>query len=175
MTGSSSESFVQKILSKATLKHFSSVGEMVLALEENKIDAGAYSQPSLKVALNEQPEKFKLLEKPLLNTNVCMAISPKPRIENLEMQVNEFIANHKSDGSLDKIVKYWMEDKNTDLPNILEPKNPTQTLTVSTSGTIPPYNFYVGDKLSGLDIELIKRFAYEYNYKLEIRVEELPS
>ena len=175
VTGSSSEGFVQKILNQATLKHFSGVGEMVLALEENKIDAGAYSQPSLEVVLKEQPEKFKLLEEPLLNTNVCMAISPKPHIANLEEQVNEFIANHKSDGSLDEIVKYWMEDKNTDLPNIPDAKNPTQTLTVSTAGTIPPYNFYVGDKLSGLDIELIKRFAYEYNYKLEMRVEELPS
>ena len=175
VTGSSSESFVPKFLPKATLKHFSGVGEMILALDEKKIDAGAYSQSPLEVVLKEQPEKFKLLEEPLLYTDVCMAISPKPHVENLEAQVNEFIANHKSDGSLDKIVKYWMEDKNTELPNIPEPKNPTQTLIVSTSGTIPPYNFYVGDKLSGLDIELIKRFAYEYNYKLEIRVEELPS
>lgn len=48
-------------------------------------------------------------------------------------------------------------------------------MIVGTAGTIPPYNFYVGDKLSGMDIELIKRFAYEYNYKLEFRIEELPS
>ena len=175
VTGSSAETFVLKILPKATLKHFPSVTDMILALEEKKIDAGAYSQPPLEVAVKEQPDKFKLLDEPLLYTDVCMVVSPTPHIENLETQVNEFLAKHKADGSLDKIVKYWMEDKNTELPDIPEPENATQTLIVGTAGTIPPYNFYVGDKLSGMDIELIKRFAYEYNYKLEFRIEELPS
>lgn len=120
---------------------------MILALEEKKIDAGAYSHPPLEVAVKEQPEKFKILPEPLLTTEVCMAISPTPHVKNLEAQVNEFLEKHKSDGSLDKIVKYWMEDNNTELPNIPEPDNPTETLIASTSGTIPPYNFYVGDKI----------------------------
>lgn len=175
VTGSSTESFVPKYLPKATLKQFTSASEMILALEQKKIDAGAYSQPPLEVAIKERPDKLKLLDEPLLNTEVCMVVSPNPHIENLESQVNEFLAKHKADGSLDKIVKYWIEDKNTELPSIPEPENPTQTLVVSTSGTIPPYNFYVGDKLSGMDIELIRRFAYEYSYKLEFRIEELTS
>ena len=175
VTGSSSETFVLKILPKATLKHFPSVSDMILALEQRKIDAGAYSQPPLEAAVQEQPDKLKILDEPLLYTDVCMVVSPTPHIENLEAQVNEFLAKHKADGSLDKIVNYWMKDKNTELPDIPEAENATQTLIVGTSGTIPPYNFYVGDKLSGMDIELIKRFAYEYNYKLEFRVEELPS
>lgn len=175
VTGSSTETFVSKILPNATLKHFSGVSEMIPALEENKIDAGAYSRPPLEIAVKERPDKLKILDEPLLNTDICMVVSPNPHISNLENQVNEFLAKHKSDGSLDKIIKYWLEDKNTELPEIPEPENPVQTLTVGTSGTIPPYNFYVGDKLSGMDIEIIKRFAYEYNYKLEFRIEELTS
>lgn len=175
VTGSSTETFVSKILPNATLKHFAGVSEMILALEENKIDAGAYSQPPLEVAVKERPDKLKILDEPLLNTDICMVVSPNPHISNLENQVNEFLAKHKADGSLDKIIKYWMKDKNTELPEIPEPENPTQTLIVGTSGTIPPYNFYVGDKLSGMDIEIIKRFAHEYNYKLEFRIEELTS
>ena len=175
VTGSSAETFVLKILPKATLKHFPSVSDMILALEQGTIDAGAYSQPPLEVAVKEQPDKLKLLDEPLLYTDVCMVVSPTPHIANLEAQVNEFLAKHKADGSLDKIIKYWMEDKNTELPDIPEPENATQTLIVGTAGTIPPYNFYVGEKLSGMDIELIKRFAHEYNYKLEFRIEELPS
>lgn len=175
VTGSSTETFVPKFLPNATLKHYPSVSEMILALEQKKIDAGAYSQPPLEIAVSERPDKLKILEEPLLNTEICMVVSPKPHIEHLEEQVNEFLAKHKADGSLDKIIQYWLKDKNTKLPEIPEPENPSQTLIVSTSGTIPPYNFYIGDKLSGMDIELIKRFAHEYNYKLEFRVEELPS
>lgn len=116
VTGSSAETFVLKILPKATLKHFPSVSDMTLTLEQGKIDAGAYSQPPLEVAVKEQPEKFKLLDEPLLYTDVCMVVSPTPHIKNLEAQVNEFLAKHKADGSLEKIIKYWMEDKKQSFP-----------------------------------------------------------
>ena len=175
VTGSATETFVPKILPNANVKQFPGVSDMILALEQKKIDAGAYSRPSLETALREQPNKLKILDEPIAMNDNCMVISPNSKIDNLEQQVYEFLAKNKADGILEKIYKYWMIDKNTQMPKIPEPKNPTQTLTVATSGTIPPYNFYVGNELSGFDIELLKRFAYEYNYKLEFRIEELIS
>lgn len=175
VTGSATETFVPKILPNAKLKQFSGVSDMILALEQKKIDAGAYSRPSLEPAVKEHPDKLKILDEPIVMNDNCMVISPKPQVANLEQQVNEFLTKRKADGTLEKIYKYWVVDKNTQMPKIPEPENPEQILTVATSGTIPPYNFYFGNELSGFDIELIKRFAYEYNYKLEFRIEELVS
>lgn len=175
ITGSSSEGLVPKFLPNANLKQFSEVNEMILALEQKKIDAGAYSRPPLETALKEHPDKLKILDEPVAYTNMHLIISPATQISKLAEQVDEFLIKMKSDGTIDKMQQYWIVEKNTAMPNIPEPKNPSQILTVGTSGTIPPHNFYVGDELSGFDIELIKRFAYEYNYKLEFRVEPLVS
>jgi len=175
ITGSSSEGLVPKFLPNAKLKQFSEVNEMILALEQKKIDAGAYSKPPLENAVQEHPDKLKILEEPFAYTNMHLIISPLTQIPNLAEQVDEFLVKVKSDGTIDKMQRYWIVEKNIAMPNIPEPENPSQVLTVGTSGTIPPHNFYVGDELSGFDIELIKRFAHEYNYKLEFRVEPLVS
>lgn len=175
ITGSSAEGLVPKFLPNANLKQFSEVNEMILALEQKKIDAGAYSKPPLENAVKEHPDKLKVLEEPFAYTNMHLIISPLTQIPNLAEQVDEFLIKMKSDGTIDKMQQYWIVEKNISMPNIPEPENPSQVLKVGTSGTIPPHNFYVGDELSGFDIELIKRFAYEYNYKLEFRVEPLVS
>ena len=104
-----------------------------------------------------------------------LIISPSTQIPNLAEQVDEFLIKMKSDCTIDKMRQYWIVEKNTQMPPIPAPEHPAQKLTVGTSGTIPPHNFYVGNELSGFDIELIKRFAYEYNYELEFRIEPLVS
>ena len=175
VTGSSTETIVPRVLPEVKLKQFSEVNEMILALEEGTIDAGAYSQPPLETAVREHPDKLRILEEPFAYNNMHLIISPSTKIPNLLEQVDEFLIKMKSDGTIDKMQKYWIVDKNTAMPPIPLPENPAQKLTVGTAGTIPPHNFYVGNELSGFDIELIKRFAYEYNYELEFRVEPLVS
>ena len=175
ITGSSSEGLVPKFLPNANLKQFSEVNEMILALEQKKIDAGAYSRPPLENAVKEHPDKLKILEEPFAYTNMHLIISPSTQIADLAQQVDEFLIKMKSDGTIDKMQQYWIVEKNIEMPKIPEAENPSKVLKVGTAGTIPPHNFYVGDELSGFDIELIKRFAYEYNYKLEFRVEPLVS
>lgn len=175
VTGSSTETIVPKVLPAAKLKQFSEVNEMILALEEGTIDAGAYTRPPLENAVKEHPDKLKILEEPFAYNSMHLIISPSTKIPNLLQQVDEFLIKIKSDGTLDKMERYWIADKNTAMPPIPAPENPAQKLTVGTSGTIPPHNFYAGNELSGFDIELIKRFAYEYNYELEFRVEPLVS
>ena len=175
VTGSSTETIVPKVLPAAKLKQFSEVNEMILALEERTIDAGAYTRPPLENAVKEHPDKLRLLEEPFAYNSMHLIISPSTKIQNLLQQVDEFLIKIKSDGTIDKMERYWIADKNTAMPPIPAPENPAQKLMVGTSGTIPPHNFYAGNELSGFDIELIKRFAYEYNYELEFRVEPLVS
>ncbi len=175
VTGSATETFVPKVLPEARLKQFAGVSELILALEEGQIDAGAYSRPSLESAVTEHADKLRILEEPLTFSDMCMVISPQTTIPDLARQVDEFLIKIKGDGTLDKMQQYWIADKNTEMPPIPAPENPAQKLTVGAAGTIPPYNFYAGNELSGFDIELIKRFALEYNYDLEFRVEELTS
>lgn len=64
---------------------------------------------------------------------------------------------HKVDGSLEKIVKYWMEDKNTELPDIPKSENTNQTLIVGTSGTIyeQPPKYDLATYFRGINLRII--------------------
>ena len=48
-------------------------------------------------------------------------------------------------------------------------------LVAGTLGTSVPNSFYSGEELVGFDVELTKRFAAEYGYELEFRVEDFVS
>lgn len=48
-------------------------------------------------------------------------------------------------------------------------------LVVGTMGVLTPATFYSGDKIIGFDIEFIERFAAEYGYEIEFRVEDFVS
>ena len=133
------------------------------------------STPLYKMPISVMTRKLRILDEPLTYTDMHLVISPSTQVPNLAEQVDEFLIRMKADGTIDRMRQYWTVEKNVDMPSIPKPESPSQVLRVGTNGTIPQHSFYVGNELSGFDIELIKRFAHEYNYELEFRVEPMES
>ena len=89
-------------------------------------------------------------------------MTPKTHLENLQNEVNEFLRAKKADGTLEKAYKYWFVDQNTEMPtDIPAPQGATKKLVAGT--------------IVGFDIEISKRFAAEYGYEIEYRVEDFTS
>lgn len=98
-----------------------------------------------------------------------MHMTPKTHLENLQNEVNEFLRAKKADGTLEKAYKYWFVDQNTEMPtDIPAPQGATKKLVAGTTGMMLP-------GLVGFDIEISKRFAAEYGYEIEYRVEDFTS
>ena len=49
-----------------------------------------------------------------------------------------------------------------------KPASTGETLTMATEGTFPPYEFYDGDKLVGIDVEVAQAIADKLGMKLEV-------
>ncbi|MEN6639012.1 MAG: hypothetical protein ABFC95_07435 [Smithella sp.] len=49
---------------------------------------------------------------------------------------------------------------------IAEPENPAMTLKIATDGLNEPMNFYADGKLTGFDMEFVKRLAYFLSAKV---------
>ena len=171
--GAASEPYVGKSFPNAVEKQFPSFADMIVALEQNKIDGVVFTRATLETAVQEKPDKFQILDQALGNTDVHMVISPKTQLKNLQNEVNEFLKSKKEDGTLEKAYKYWFIDHNIEMPpDIPQSQGATKKLVVGTTGTVMPLNFYFGDQLVGFDIEIIKKFAVEYGYEIEFRVED---
>lgn len=176
VVGAASEPYVAKNFPNAVEKQFSSISDMVIALEKKQIDAIVYTHATLENVLNEKPNTLQILSQPVGETDIHMAISPNTKLKNLQNEVNSFIKAKKNDGTLGKIYNYWFTEHNTEMPSdIPKIQGATKKLIVGTSGKISPQSFYVGDKLTGFDIEIITRFAAEYGYEIGFRVEDTVS
>lgn len=70
-----------------------------------------------------------------------------------------FIADMRANGTLDDMYDRWVNKGETQMPPIKVDQSSPLHLKIGTSGTVPPYSYYIGSELAGYDIELGYRFA----------------
>ena len=177
VVGAASEPYVPEAFPLAVEKQFPDVSDMVMALEKKQVDAVVFTRPAFEAVLNEQPDKFQIIEEPLGKTAIHTVISPRTKWKNLPQEINDFLREKKADGTLDRLYTYWFVEHNTAIPpdSPRAPRDTGKKLVAGTLGTIVPASFYAGNELSGYDIELVELFAHEYGYELEFRVESIVS
>ena len=76
----------------------------------------------------------------------------------------------RADGTLDDMYNRWVVRNDETMPDIAAPEHAQLRLRVATTGTTPPYTYYVGTDLRGYDIELARRFAAWLGAELEIKI-----
>lgn len=167
--GGSGQNDVPKALPNVNIKYYTKDADAYLAIQQGKLDGFAYDRVVMEFAIARGLTGVKLLPENIGSvTDIAIGISPKSSVPNLQEKLNQFIAELKSDGTLDDMYKRWINDASTTMPDIPEPENPTLTIKIGTTGLLQPFSYYVGDQLYGYDIELIQRFALWMNAKVEI-------
>ena len=99
----------------------------------------------------------KVIDIPLTNEEYAFGVD-KSQPELLE-KVNEFIAKIKSDGTLEKISsKYFSEGKPEPVTSAAQDSSKDQ-LIVATNAAFEPFEYMVGDKYYGIDMEIAALLA----------------
>ncbi len=135
-----------------------------------RIDAYVASKVQMRTAIKHGTQGVRLLDAVYAGNPVGVGISPKCAIPDFKEKLDSFIDELKTDGTIDDMRKRWVEDDNYTMPDIPEAQDPSTHLRVATVGTLEPFSYYEGNELTGLDIELAKRFAYWLNADLEFKV-----
>ena len=168
--GSAAMLMVEKEFPKAEKVYFDS-HEGFVAVALRKIDAYVYDRRQMELAIRNGRTGVHLLDEDMDGAvKAAAGISPVSGIPDLEKTINAFIAQSRSDGTLDDMFRRWVKDGDTTMPVIDMPADPKLHLTVGTSGTVPPFSYYVGTELNGYDIELAYRFAAWLNADIEFKV-----
>ena len=136
-----------------------------------KLDAFVYGKQQMELAIRNGTKGVKLLDETVGESHrVAVGISPVSEIPDLETKLNTFIDEMRADGTLDDMYNRWVVRNDETMPDIASPEQPTLRLRVATTGTTPPYTYYVGTQLRGYDIELARRFAAWLGAELEIKI-----
>lgn len=99
-------------------------------------------------------------------TQIAIGLPKKPKKENIKEMVNQYIKELKDEGTLDDMYDRWVYQGIEDIPYIDEAENPTSELIVGTTGLVPLYTFYKGEKLCGYDVELAERLEKNISDKV---------
>ncbi|HOM03006.1 MAG TPA: transporter substrate-binding domain-containing protein [Acetivibrio sp.] len=112
-------------------------------------------------------KRAKVIEIPLTQEEYAFGVD-KSQPELLE-KVNEFISQIKADGTLEKISdKYFRDGEPQAVESAVEDSSKDQ-LVVATNAAFEPFEYMVGDKYYGIDIEIAALLAEYLGKELVIK------
>ena len=166
MTGTPQDAIIQAKISNVEIQYFNSATDLALALEKRKIDFIAL--PTVNY-YNLVPQYTDLgyIDVPLAIYDVGTVFAKTEKGDALRAQMNEFIAQLRESGELQKMQDYWLypnDWENVDIPQTGE----NGTLTFATTSTLKPFSFKLNDSNVGFEVDIAARFCTAYGYALKI-------
>ncbi len=148
----------------ATIERYNKGFEAVQSLLSDKIDAVIIDQEPAAVFV-EQNEGLKLTEEEFTDEEYALAIA-KGNTELLE-KVNAALAKLEKSGRLDEIKAAYINEGEADAEEE-KPKSTGEKLIMATNAEFPPYEYYEGSGIVGIDVEIAQAIADELGMELQV-------
>lgn len=166
--GSMFELYSQIAAPKAQIDYFNTSSDILLALSTGQIDAFMLDEPVARyyAATNED---IALIETPLEpTTEYGFIVGDTPFDDQLLAELNEFIAVHRQDGLIDKLVLDWSSSAEGAMDVDYPEDTGKGTVVVAVEADFPPVGYVVNSKIVGFDVDILARFCREYGYGLQV-------
>ena len=150
-----------------TVERYNKGNDAVMALKQGKIDCVVIdSEPAKKFV--EKNDDLEIVEDIFDKEEYAICLSKDNA--DLTKEFNEALKELKDDGTLDSIRDNYIGDDAGKTP-YESPKDADHskgTLTMATNATFQPYEYYDGDKIVGIDVDIAQAIADELGMELEI-------
>lgn len=171
----------QLVLSKlpdAKFVYYDTVSECCTAVQNGDADAAAYDEPVLR-NLAAKMTGLDLLSEMITIDDYGIAVNKNNA--DLKKDIDDTIAELKSDGTYDEMLERWLPETGDPgpMPEI-ELTGTNGTLKFGTSAYVEPFTYMTeDDTIIGFDIELASRICLKLGMRMEIVnmdfVEMLPA
>ena len=122
-------------------------------------------------ACGKKAKKLKVIDVPLTAESYAYAVS-KTNTALLE-SVNELLTDMKANGELDTLINSYFNGNAT--VTYTNPASKEGCLVVATNAYFPPFEYYSGSALTGVDMEIASKLATKLGKKLYIDDMEFDS
>lgn len=156
LMGSIHESFAMKMYPDAERLTYNTIADMLLALNNQKIEAAYVDQTSIPEIQLANPQ-FIVLQGDLFMVDIAAAFN-KDQADLLN-EYNRFIREIKENGIYQDMVERWLKKQNRELPDLKMAEGP-ESIVIGTSTDVGfPFTAKYNDSYSGFEIELALRFS----------------
>ena len=169
ITGSAHEQTAKKVFPDATYVYFNNMADMILAVEQGKIDCYLEDAPFVAPLIWEGIDLKRLDEAVGLMNNGF--VFPEGGSTHLREQIDEFIDGARADGTVARLTEKWLGDTEpTEHPDYASLTGENGTIHLAISVDNKPILYQTADGYTGFEMELLTLFAREYGYKFDIEV-----
>lgn len=158
-----------------TIDRYNKGADAIQALSKGKVDAVIIDEQPAK-AFVEKNKDLKILDDTFAEEEYAICISK----ENTELTetFNKAIQTLKDEGTLDEIISNYIGD-DTKGKHAYEPKKDADhskgKLVMVTNAQFEPYEYYEGEDIVGIDVEMAQAICDLSGYELEIQDVEFDS
>lgn len=167
-TGTSYDTLSRAEFPDAKLLYYNSITDMAYCVSAGEIDAFAVSE-TVALTLENEIEGITHLPEHLEELDVCFVYPKNEKGRTLQSRMNEFLAELRADGTLDRITEAWITgDADNQVTDASSLSGENGTVHLAVESAFNPYCFIRNGEVVGIDMDLIIRFCTEYGYSLEI-------
>ena len=167
LSGSSFDPLAKERFPNAERLYYSLVPDMILAVEQGKIDAYISETTYLAAAIWEGA-KVKAAGEPLDRTSAGYIFQKDGANAAVRSQLNEYLTRAKENGQLDMLQKKWLGNAEpTEFFDSDTLTGENGTLRVAVAPDLKPVCYVKDGALVGYEVEVLQHFAKEYGYRLE--------
>lgn len=169
ITGSVFDKIAEKRIPGIKIEYFNTSADLSVALDSGKIDGFALDDPVARYLLAQNPGQSILGQLAEDHYGVIFRKNDENGTRLCEM-MNEYLANAKADGSLDKIIDAWLGadalNQSVEYEN-LPAENGVLTFAFSTS-IGAPYAYVYNEKYAGYELAVAVDFCRTYGYGISL-------
>lgn len=150
--------------------YFNTFADMAAALDSRKIEGFLLDEPVFALMASTNNRIAMLADKIDEALDVAYVFAKTERGNKLCDELGEYIRSLRSTGELEKIITKWTgpDEETKTLPDYKNFPAPNGILSLATEGEYPPFNYYRGTEIAGLEIDIAAKFCEAYGYGLEV-------
>ena len=170
ITGSAHEDTVKEVFPKAERVYYNSMADMMLAVEQEKIDCYLEDAPYV-VPLIWEDRSLKVLDETLGQMSNGFIFPQGEDSNALREEINAFLTEAKADGTTERLRQKWLgATEPTDIPEYATLSGENGTIRLAISVDNKPLLYQRGSNYTGFEVELLTLFGQQAGYAFEIEV-----
>ena len=168
VTGTNWDIVAQKQFPNAARKYFSSTADVLIALEQGKVDA-IFADKTVAASMQWENQPVDYIDEPVEKISNALILAKQGYDEKLLAQLNEFIAKCQSNGTLEQLADKWFGNvEPEEHPDYTNLTGENGTLKIAVSDSMKPTAYQRGSMYTGYEVDFLTQFAAEYGYKLDL-------
>lgn len=152
----------------STVERFNKGNDAVQALKQGKVDCVIIDEQPAK-AFVEKNDDLMILDEEFAIEEYAICVSKDKA--DLTAAINGALAELKEDGTLDSIISNYIGDDTKGQSPYESPADADHskgTLVMATNAAFEPYEYYEGNEVIGIDVDMAKAVCDKLGYELKV-------